>query len=128
MVALLYSADSLGSRYLFCYSTNRINLINYAKFTFPTHTAMSSIHGIPWCDLDVKYTTDKIPPGWHVGCGVRLAKYIEACEDWRKLKGYDDEAGMVVALRSRLKGTVRETSDAHRELKKAPENVHDADG
>ena len=64
-------------------------------------------HGVPWCGLDVHYTTDKIPPGWHVGCGWRLDKYIQACEDWKKLKGYDDDAGNVGALRNRLKGTVR---------------------
>ena len=74
-------------------------------------------HGIPWCDLDVHYSTDKIPPGWHIGCGWRLDKYMRACEDWKLLKGYDDENGMVVALRNRLKGTAWEVSDANREFK-----------
>ena len=79
-------------------------------------------HGVPWCDLDVHYTTDKIPPGWHVGCGWRLDKYIEACEDWKLLGGYDEnEKGMVVALRNRLKGTVREISDANRDPPRDPE-------
>ena len=79
-------------------------------------------HGIPWCDLDVHYSTDKIPPGWHIGCGWRLDKYIIASEDWKKLKGYEDEIGMVVALRNRLKGTAREASDANREFKRDPTN------
>ena len=43
---------------------------------------------------------------------------MEACQDCKEMKGYDDEPAMVVALRNRLKGTAWEVSDANREFKK----------
>ena len=73
-------------------------------------------HGTPWCDLPPKYCTDKIPPGWFVGCGWRLEQWIEACEEWKKLNGYENDEARVAALRFRLKGTVRDTSDAHKKI------------
>ena len=34
-----------------------------------------------WHDLPLDYVTDKIPPGWYVGCNVPLDKYLEAIDD-----------------------------------------------
>ena len=78
-----------------------------------------SKHQVPLHELAVDYITDKIPPGWFVGCKLSLKKYMELAEDWKKMKGLnDDMSAQVAACRFRLKGPARELVDANRELKK----------
>ncbi len=78
-----------------------------------------SKHQVFLHELPVDYVTDKIPPGWFVGCKLSLKKYMELAEDWKKMKGLNDDlAAQVAACRFRLKGTARELVDANRELKK----------
>ena len=71
-----------------------------------------SKHNVPLHDLPVDYITDKIPPGWYVGCKLSLKKYMELCEDWKLMKGLNDDLkAQVASCRFRLK-----VSDANREL------------
>ena len=49
-----------------------------------------------WGHLPVKYSTDKIPPGWHVGCGWEYRKYRDMCNEWRILsEAMSDKQGKV---------------------------------
>ena len=75
-------------------------------------------HGKPvaWSDLAVDVVTDKIPPGWYLGCGWPMEKYKDACEDWKILTSLDDDKKRCAALRFRLKGPVKEFMDLHREI------------
>ena len=75
---------------------------------------MTSAHTTPWSDLPVEYVTDKIPPGWHVGCNVTLEKYLEALDDWCTMTSYETNKSRVGAMRLRLKGTVKEFMDSNR--------------
>ena len=56
-----------------------------------------SKHQIPLHELAVDYVTDKIPPGWYVGCKLSLKKYMELAEDWKKMKGLNDDLAAQVA-------------------------------
>ena len=72
-----------------------------------------SEHQIPLHELAVDYVTDKIPPGWYVGCKLSLKKYMELAEDWKQMKGLkNDLKAQVAACRFRLKGPARELVDA----------------
>ena len=86
---------------------------------------MTSAHTTPWSDLPVEYVTDKIPPGWHVGCNVTLEKYLEALEDWCTMTSYETNKSRVGAMRLRLKGTVKEFMDILRCLTKRILNLRD---
>ena len=88
-----------------------------------------SKHNVPLHDLPVDYITDKIPPGWYVGCKLSLKKYMELCEDWKQMKGLnDDMKAQVAACRFRLKGPARELVDANRALKRGPPTAENAQG
>ena len=75
-------------------------------------------HGKPvvWSDLAVDVVTDKIPPGWYLGCGWPMEKYKDACEDWKILTSLDDDKKRCAALRFRLKGPVKDFMDLHRDI------------
>ena len=72
----------------------------------------TSFEKTAWSDLPVKYVTDKIPPGWYVGCGWEFRKYRDACNEWRGLAHTTPDQQKVVAIRFRLKGTAYDTAMA----------------
>ena len=59
-----------------------------------------------WSDLRHDVQTDKIPPQWFPGCGVKLADYIVTLGEWKVFANYDNDAAKLVALKTRSKGTV----------------------
>ena len=80
-----------------------------------------SKHQVPLHELPVDDVTDKITPGWFVGCKLSLKKYMELAEDWKLMKGLNDDLkAQVAACRFRLKGPARELVDANRALKRGP--------
>ena len=64
---------------------------------------------ITWEDLKPSFQNDTIPPGWFPGCGVQFREFMDRLKDWKVLAKYSDEAAKAVALRTRLKGVVKET-------------------
>jgi len=72
----------------------------------------TSFEKTAWSDLPVKYVTDKVPPGWFVGCNWEFRKYRDACNEWRVLAFATPDKQKVVALRFRLKGTAYDTAMA----------------
>ena len=86
----------------------------------------SHLHIVPLHDLPIDYVTDKIAPGWYVGCGKTLDKYQEACEDWKEMCSLtadtpaDLDKKIVTNMRMRLKGPVRECMDANKKPPTAP--------
>ena len=64
---------------------------------------------VSWPDLPHNVFTDKIPPGWYVGCELPLDRYLENLKDWREWCAYEEPAKQVAAVRARLRGNVAET-------------------
>ena len=65
-----------------------------------------------WNELPPKYSTDKIPPRWYVGCGWEYRKYRDMCNEWRTLAAVMKDKQKIVAIRFRLKGTAYDTAMA----------------
>ena len=85
--------------------------------------ATTSMATTAWGDLPVKLTTDKIPPGWYVGCNWEFKKYKAQCDEWRALTEENmSDRQCAVALRLRLRGTAYDSAMA------APRPTLQADG